>query len=220
MAEGRRFVCCGASGHARVLHELIQSTGDTCVAFIDMAPIGPIFLGSPVFTSFAAFQLWWQQQPDPDGFEALLAIGRQGGHRLNALLHLADLGIHAPPLLASQASVSLGATIGLGSQVLPMAVVATGVHVGRACIINHGAVVDHECILGDGVHVAPRATLCGQVEVGTDVFVGAGAVVLPRLRLGDRGMIGAGAVVTRDVPADTTVVGNPARFYRSKHEHS
>jgi sugar O-acyltransferase (sialic acid O-acetyltransferase NeuD family) len=220
MAEGRRFVCCGASGHAQVLHDMLQSSGDTFAAFIDKAPQADSFLGHPIFASFDAFQAWWQQQPDRFGFSAVFAIGRQGGHRLDALSRLNAMGIFAPTLISGQASVSAGTVIGAGSQVLPMAVVASSAQLGQVCIINHGAVVDHECLLGDGVHVAPRATLCGQVEVGTDVFVGAGAVVLPRLKLGDRAMIGAGAVVTHDILADTKVVGNPARVYRSKHEHS
>ena len=78
-------------------------------------------------------------------------------------------------------------------------------------IVNHGATVDHECVLADGVHVAPGATLCGCVTVDAHAMVGAGAVVLPRIRIGARAIVGAGAVVTRDVPADCTVVGSPAK---------
>lgn len=49
------------------------------------------------------------------------------------------------------------------------------------------------------------------ITVGCDVWIGGGAVLLPGVTVGDRASIGAGAIVTRDVPADTTVVGNPAR---------
>ena len=47
--------------------------------------------------------------------------------------------------------------------------------------------------------------------IGARAFVGIGAVVLPRLQIGEDAIIGAGAVVTHDVPAGTTVGGNPAR---------
>jgi maltose O-acetyltransferase len=50
------------------------------------------------------------------------------------------------------------------------------------------------------------------VIVGDNVFVGAGAVILPRLKIGEGSTIGAGCVVTRDVPAGATVVGNPAKL--------
>jgi acetyltransferase-like isoleucine patch superfamily enzyme len=90
-------------------------------------------------------------------------------------------------------------------------VVAADAMLGAACIVNHKASVDHECRLGDGVHVAPGATLCGLVTVGDAAFIGAGAVVLPRLSIGADAVVGAGAVVTKDVPAGAVVTGNPAR---------
>lgn len=49
------------------------------------------------------------------------------------------------------------------------------------------------------------------VHIGRNVWIGAGALVLPGVRIGDDAIVGAGSVVTRDVPAGATVVGNPAR---------
>jgi maltose O-acetyltransferase len=58
-----------------------------------------------------------------------------------------------------------------------------------------------------------RAKLeCGKpIKIGRNVWIGAGALILPGVTVGDEAIIGAGAVVTRDVPRDATVVGNPAR---------
>jgi maltose O-acetyltransferase len=52
------------------------------------------------------------------------------------------------------------------------------------------------------------------VEIGGDVWVGGGAIVLPGVRIGDRAVIGAGSVVTRDIPADVFAAGNPCRVIR------
>jgi maltose O-acetyltransferase len=57
------------------------------------------------------------------------------------------------------------------------------------------------------------------IVVGDDVWLGGGAIVLPGVTIGDRAVVGAGSVVTRDVPADTVVAGSPARFIRSLEEH-
>ncbi len=53
------------------------------------------------------------------------------------------------------------------------------------------------------------------VEIGSDVWVGAGALVLPGVRIGSRSVIGAGSVVTRDVPEGVLAAGNPCRVMRS-----
>ncbi|HYE40614.1 MAG TPA: DapH/DapD/GlmU-related protein, partial [Ramlibacter sp.] len=50
--------------------------------------------------------------------------------------------------------------------------------------------------------------------IGCDVWIGGGAIILPGVRIGDRAVIGAGSVVTRDVPADVFAAGNPCRVIR------
>lgn len=52
------------------------------------------------------------------------------------------------------------------------------------------------------------------VEIGTDVWVGGGAIILPGVRIGSRAVIGAGSVVTRNVPEDVFAAGNPCRVIR------
>jgi maltose O-acetyltransferase len=53
------------------------------------------------------------------------------------------------------------------------------------------------------------------VEIGSVVWVGSGALILPGVRIGSRSVIGAGSVVTRDLPADTFATGNPCRVSRT-----
>ena len=53
------------------------------------------------------------------------------------------------------------------------------------------------------------------ITVGDDCWLGGGVIVCPGVAIGDRSVIGAGAVVTRDIPADSVAVGNPARVIRT-----
>jgi maltose O-acetyltransferase len=53
------------------------------------------------------------------------------------------------------------------------------------------------------------------VTIGSDVWVGGGAIILPGVTIGDRAVIGAGSVVTRDIPADVFAAGNPCRVIRT-----
>jgi len=83
--------------------------------------------------------------------------------------------------------------------------------IGNGVICNTNAIIEHECIIDDFVHIAPSATLCGKVKVGENTFIGANAVVRQGIRIGKNVVVGAGAVVVKDIPDGSIVVGNPSR---------
>ncbi len=123
------------------------------------------------------------------------------------------LGIYIS-LIHPQSSVSNTSKIGLGSVVMAGAILNCGVDVGVHCIINTGAIIDHDCFLEKYVHVSPNATLCGNVTVGEGTWIGAGATIIQGIKIGKNVTIGAGAVIIHDIPDNVTVVGNPGRIIK------
>jgi sugar O-acyltransferase (sialic acid O-acetyltransferase NeuD family) len=87
--------------------------------------------------------------------------------------------------------------------------------IGDHVIINTGARVDHDCLVSSYVHLAPGVILCGNVTVGEGAFIGAGATVIPGKKIGAWSTVGAGAVVTKDVPDYAVVVGTPGRIIKT-----
>lgn len=83
--------------------------------------------------------------------------------------------------------------------------------IGRRTLLMSGAHCGHDARLGEDCEVAPNAVIGGHCEVGDRVRIGMNATLLPFVTVGDDARIGAGAVVTRDVPAGETWVGNPAK---------
>lgn len=77
------------------------------------------------------------------------------------------------------AIIARDAVIGIGSVIMAGAVIQPGVVIGKHCIVNTGATVDHDCVLGDYVHVAPGAHLCGHVEIGEGTLIGVGVGIAP-----------------------------------------
>ncbi len=107
-------------------------------------------------------------------------------------------------------------SIGDGTVVMPLAVINVGVKIGKHCIVNTGAIIEHDCVLDDFVHISPNATLCGSVIIGSYSWIGAGATVIQGIKVGENVTIGAGSVVINNIPDNTIVVGNPAKIIKVK----
>ena len=80
------------------------------------------------------------------------------------------------------------------------------------------AVIEHDAVIEDFVFIAPHATIAGGARVGKLSLVGIGAAVLPMVIVGSETIVGAGAVVARDLPDGVVASGVPARVHRSVHE--
>jgi sugar O-acyltransferase (sialic acid O-acetyltransferase NeuD family) len=206
------IVLWGASGQAIVLHELFSHEGRHVVALFDndslrTSPLEDV----PIFTGMDGFSRWLDDH-DPSQYGGLAAIGgNRGEDRLQIHGLFERSGIRVVTAIHPRAFVAATAFVGPGSQVMAQSAVCARANIGRAVIINTGAIVEHECVLEDGVHIGPGATLAGCVSVGRNAFVGAGATILPRVKIGANSVVGAGAVVTKDVLPETVVRGVPAR---------
>jgi sugar O-acyltransferase (sialic acid O-acetyltransferase NeuD family) len=124
------------------------------------------------------------------------------------------LGRSAEPVISTLAMVSISASVAHGSLIFPGACIDAFATVGRCVTIYPGTYVGHDCEIKDNVEISPRACLAGSVIVHSDTFIGMNATILPHVRVGRNAVVGAGAVVTKDVSDDCVVAGNPARLLR------
>lgn len=211
----KRIILWGGTGQAKVMRPVVETTGRKVVAiFDDTAGLVPPFPDVPLYCGWEAFRTWiGDQRRDEIGF--CVTIGNPHG-RVRLRLHerLSNEGLQPVTAVHPTAWISPSAQIDAGVQIHAGAIVEAHAKIGSQCIINTKASVDHECVLEQGVELAPAATLCGLVYLGVNAWVCAGATVLPRLRIGADSIVGAGAVVIRDVPKNVTVVGVPAQILR------
>jgi len=128
-------------------------------------------------------------------------------HRLAHLLYLCRVPIL--PRLVSQIS-----------RLLTQIEIHPGAQIGKRFFIDHGAgvVIGETAVIGNDVTIFQNVTLGGTGKekgkrhptIGDNVVVGAGAIVLGNIHISENCRIGAGAVVTKSIPPETTVVGNPS----------
>ena len=98
-----------------------------------------------------------------------------------------------------------------GSLVGPQCVLSDRVVVFENVYLNLACTLGHDAIVGAHSHLAPMSCVSGGVEIAPMAYVGAQSVIREKIQVGARAIIGMGAVVTKQVPADAVVVGNPAR---------
>ena len=81
--------------------------------------------------------------------------------------------------------------------------------------LNRGACLGHHAKIGRFASIGPGAIVAGQVTIEKGALIGAGAVLLPKIRIGTNAVVGAGSVVTKNVPDNCMVLGNPARIAKT-----
>ncbi len=195
------MVLYGASGHGKVIVDILEAIGIPIDFVVDDNPNLSELLGYEVRRNLGTYN------------EAIIAIGSCKIRKrvVSQLTVNRYLTARHPTAI-----ISPHATIAEGSVVMQGAIIQACTYIGKHCIINTGASIDHDCNLADFVHVAPHATVAGGVEIGEGSWIGAGAVIKQGVKIGSWCMIGAGAVVVKDVPDNITVVGVPAKDIKER----
>lgn len=206
--ESRRtpvhVVIIGASGHARVIADIVRCSGDIVDGFLDDLAADQ-FPKQRVLGCVDDAKKISKESPD---IRFIIGIGineirERIANRLGELQY--HTAIHPSAVIAGDV------TIGAGSVVMANAVVNTGAVIGQHCIVNTAATIDHDCNVEDFVHISPGVHLSGTVGIGRASWLCIGAVVSNNVNICSGCTIGAGAVVVKDIKTAGTYVGVPAR---------
>lgn len=196
----KKLVIIGAGGHGKVIAEIAKKNGYSNIVFLDdnekLYKCGDF----PIIGSCSEFS-------KIDG-DVIVGIG-------NTLLRKYMLEVipkdRLVTLIHPNAVVADDVVIDIGSVIMAGSVINPGTRIGKGCIINTSSSVDHDCKIGDYVHIAVGSHLCGGVTIGNETWIGAGAVISNNISVCSECMIGAGAVVICNIAEKGTYVGIPAK---------
>lgn len=121
-----------------------------------------------------------------------------------------EKGGHFPVIISPKAHVSKHACLSEGTVVMHHALVNTLAITGKNCIINTGAVLEHDVQVGDHCHISTGAYINGECKIGNGTFVGSNATTVQTIQVGEQNVIAAGAVVTQNTENFSLYAGNPA----------
>jgi sugar O-acyltransferase (sialic acid O-acetyltransferase NeuD family) len=145
-----------------------------------------------------------------DNFDEIIVAIGNNNVRLDLSLKYISLGKKLATIIHPGARVSKYAIIEEGTVVFANAVVNPFARIGKSCIINTGAIIEHDCVLEDGVHVSPNAAMGGAVNIGKKTWLGVGSGISNNVKIGKNSIVGAGAIVLKDVPDNVLAAGVPA----------
>ena len=182
----------GASGHAKVIIDILDSQG---------IAVEGIFDDNKEIKKILDYQVDESSMDSP----LIICIG---DNKIRRKLVERFAAFEFGKAIHATAQLSKYASVGEGTVMMHGAIVQASSVVGKHCIINTGASVDHDCTIEDFVHLSPQVTLCGNVHIGEGTHIGAGTVVLPGVSIGKWCVVGAGSVVAKDLPDFVLAVGN------------
>lgn len=201
----RTVIIIGASGHGKVVADIIRKSGDKIFGFLDdNEELSNEFVGVPVLGRIDDYRKYLNIA------EFVIAIGdTEVRDSISRKINKARIytAIH-PTAVISGIDVSIGP----GTVIMANAVINSGSHIGKHCIINTGAIVEHDNTIEDFAHISVGAKLAGSVYVGKYTWIGIGAVVSNNLRICQGCVIRAGAVVIENIVKSGNYQGVPAKI--------
>jgi sugar O-acyltransferase (sialic acid O-acetyltransferase NeuD family) len=211
VAERAPVVIYGAGGFAREVCELVRDIDADSgrwelLGFLDDRPEsrGTVLNDLPVLGGAA----WIVEQQRP--VYVALGVGSPAAKRRLAE-RLRGRAAGFPALVHPTVVASRYVDYGDGVIVTAGNVLTTNIVLGDFAMLNLTCTVGHDTTVGAFATISPGVNVSGRVHIGDGCEIGTGAAIIQGVTIGAWSVVGAGAVVTKDLPADCTAVGVPAK---------
>lgn len=208
MQDSKNVFIFGYSGHAYVVIESMLELGYTISGYFDKKAA----LINPYNLEYLGFELDVDLKSIVNQDYVFPTVG-ENFIREKLLKIFDEQGLNQFVLIDKTANISKTAQIGLSTYIGKRVCVNAFSKIGKGVILNTSAVIEHECVIDDLVHIAPSATLAGNVKVGRGSFVGANSVCKQNITIGRNCTLGAGSALVKNMADNEIWMGNPAKKF-------
>lgn len=207
----KRLIIIGAGDQAQITVALIRSN-ELDVQIIGYLDDNPAKAGTSIEEIHVLGPISLLESGNLEADAFIMGIGSTAMQTRQDLFERSlKAGLEPMTIIDKRAIVHPSATIGSGTIIFAGGIVAAYATLGENNVVYGGAVVDHHCSFEKNVYISSGASLGGRVTIAKNSLIGIGASILLRKQIGANVVIGAGAVVTKDVPDNAVMIGNPAR---------
>ena len=195
-----RLIIIGAGGHGKVIADNALKNGYKNICFVDDNVTGDVIGFTVVGTCSDIEHL------NDGNTDFIIGIGNNAIRKTIAERY----NVNWVSIVHPTAQIAFNAKIGKGTVVMANAVVNVAATIGNHCIINTSSIVEHDNIIADYVHISPNVALGGTVCIETQTHVGISATISNNVGVCANCIIGAGALVVKDIKESGTYIGVPA----------
>lgn len=216
LITGRRLVIIGAGGFAREVQDVVRHCNRVgfpydFLGFVDdFVPEGTELHGDPVLGSFD-----WFSTPEAVGVSAVVGVGAPEVRRKLAQ-KATGLGVRFATLIDPSVISSPFVKYGDGVVVCPGCVLTNNIRIEDHVHLNLNSTVGHDAVLESFVTTAPGVHINGNNLIKQGAYLGTGANLNEKIMVGEWSVVGSGASVVTDIPANVTAVGCPAKVIKTR----
>jgi sugar O-acyltransferase (sialic acid O-acetyltransferase NeuD family) len=213
----KKVLVLGADPQARVIPDILGSIeNQELIGFVEWGEGNRFLVGDAAgYPVFQGSQFPEEIQSRVGSFEVIIAMSPME-KRKERIQQLKNLPLNPITIIHSSAVISKSAEIGKGCLICPGVIIGPGVVIGDHTILNSAVTIDHDSVIHENVIMAAGVHLPGYVKVLSDTFIGVGSCSVNGVTIGKNCLIGAGSVITKNIPDDVLAAGVPAKEIRKR----
>lgn len=206
------LIIFGAGGFGREVAWSVERINAVCpiwnlLGFVDDGDSvqGTVINGYPVLGKSADIGKY------PDAYFVVAIGSSRTREKIVAKLKTVNPDIRFGTVIDPDVKMSGFVTVGEGTIICADTIITVNIDIGSHVIINLDCTIGHDASLGDFVTLYPSVKVSGITKIGRAVELGTGLQIIQGKSVGDYSIVGAGAVIVKDIPEKCTAVGNPAK---------